>query len=259
MTTPLDQAHAAMTAAPENDALRLRFYERIAESEVFLLLDQDADGDSIAPSLFEIERDRFALAFDREERLVAFSEGEAAHATLSGRALFDMLSAADLGLGLNVDIAPSSFLMPPDGIKWLAQTLGHAPAEVEATPEEIVAPTGLPEVLISGLDAKLALAGGLAKFAYLCGVRYVGGAETHMLAFVDPVPGSEQALARAVNEALIFSGIEAGALDVAFFDASDPIAAKLARVGLRFDLPVVEDPIVRPTPGGNPDTPPRLR
>ena len=44
-------------------------------------------------------------------------------------------------------------------------------------------------------------------------------------------------LAKAVSEALVFSGLEEGALDVAFFAGDAPLAARLAAVGLRFDLP----------------------
>ena len=71
----------------------------------------------------------------------------------------------------------------------------------------------------------------------------------------------QSALAKAAGEALTFSGIEAGAIDVAFFDASDPVAASLSRFGLRFDLPVPADPepVVRVAPGGDPDKPPILR
>ena len=36
--TPLDLAFAAMQAAPDEDAPRLRFYERLADAELFLLL-----------------------------------------------------------------------------------------------------------------------------------------------------------------------------------------------------------------------------
>ena len=108
---------------------------------------------------------------------------------------------------------------------------------------------------------KLSLAAGLARFAYLCGVRYESGVMSHMLAFIDPVSGSERALAQAVNEALIFSGVEAGSLDVAFFKASDPMAARLAKTGLRFDLPETAPAKTSSVkvPGGDPDAPPILR
>ena len=83
-----------------------------------------------------------------------------------------------------------------------------------------------------------------------------------MLAFVDAAPGAQGALAKAVAEALTFSGIEAGALDVAFFRASEPMAARLAQHGLRFDLPqpveAVQE-VLRMAPGSDPAKPPKLR
>ena len=69
---------------------------------------------------------------------------------------------------------------------------------------------GLPESLIAALDTKLAIAAGLAKLAYLAGVKYEDGVQSHLLVFVDHVPGAEDALAKLVSEALIFSGVEAG-------------------------------------------------
>ena len=68
-------------------------------------------------------------------------------------------------------------------------------------------------------------------------------------------------MAKAVGEALTFSGIAAGALDVGFFAGSDQMAARLARVGLRFDLPLPEEPkIYQPRiPGSDPENPPILK
>ncbi|NNL72262.1 MAG: SseB family protein, partial [Silicimonas sp.] len=66
--TPIDQAHARMEAAPENDALRLSFFERLADGELFLLLESDAQGDVVDPRIFETGEGRYVLAFDREER-----------------------------------------------------------------------------------------------------------------------------------------------------------------------------------------------
>ncbi|MEO0865181.1 MAG: SseB family protein, partial [Pseudomonadota bacterium] len=59
---------------------------------------------------------------------------------------------------------------------------------------------------------------------------------------------------------LTFSGIEAGALDVGFFDGADPVTERLARVGLRFDLPQPAPATAGPAaPGMDPAHPPRLR
>ena len=64
--TDLDIAHAAMDADPENDAKRLQFYERLADTELFMLLGAEAEGDKVEPELFEIEDQNFVLIFDRE-------------------------------------------------------------------------------------------------------------------------------------------------------------------------------------------------
>ncbi|WP_071673019.1 SseB family protein [Nioella nitratireducens] len=259
-TTPLDAAHAAMEATPEDDAARLRFYERLADCELFLALEGEPGEDEIAPRIFPVDGAQFVLVFDREERLAAFAEGVAPYAVVSGRGLAAMLAGQGIGLAVNPGAA-SSILIPAEAIDWLAATLAEAPREVEETPEEISAPAGLPEILIRALDTKLATAAGRALSAYLVGVTYRGGRRSHMLAFVDPVPGAESALARAAGEALTFSGIEAGVIDVGFFRASDQVCATLAKAGLRFDLPQPKARARVPgsAPGMDPDSPPKLR
>ena len=260
-TTPIDEAHAAMEAAPENDALRLRFYDRLAGSELVLLLEAEPEGDRIRPAIFPVEGSRFALVFDREDRLTAFAEGPAPYAALSGRALAGMLAGQGIGLGVNLGVAPSSILIEAASVDWLAATLSAAPEEVEERPEELAAPVGLPEAVLTALDRRLASAEGLARMAYLVAATYAGGRRGHLMAFVDPLPGAEPSLARAVGDALTFSGVEAGSLDVGFFRAADPVAARLARVGLRFDLPEAPkpEPVAGTAPGMDPDRPPRLR
>lgn len=266
--TPLDLAHAAMEAAPEDDRARLRFYDRLAASELFLLLDAEATGDQISPRLFDLESGPVVLVFDRESRLAEFAGQIAPYAAMSGRVLVEMLAAnaaqtgQGIGLGVNLEVAPSSILLPGEAVSWLHGLLQDRPEESEARPSEVRAPVGLPEVLLGALDSKLATAAGLAPFAYLVGVTYADGRHGHLLAFIDQIPGAEPALARAVHEALIFSGIEAGTLDVAFFPASDGIAPQLAKVGLRFDLPTPPEPLGAKgpkAPGMDPETPPNLR
>lgn len=259
-TTVLDAAYAEMEQSGA-DAARLRFYERLGDCELFLLLTEDAQGETLSPDLFDVAEGRFVLAFDREARLAQFAGRPAPYAALSGRALARMLADQDIGLGLNLDVAPSSTLIPAAAIRWLAETLEHGPQEVSSRVVAVAPPTGLPEALLTALDGKLAMAAGLAAAAYLVGVTYEDGARGHLFAFVDARTGAESALAGAASEALTFSGIEAGAMDVAFFAASDPMAARLAKHGLRFDLPqpVADQPVDRPAPGSDPDRPPILR
>ena len=257
--TDLDTAHAAMDAAPDDDSARLRFYERLADTELFMLLGAEAEGDQITPELFEIEDQKFCLIFDREERLSQFVGRIAPYAGVPGRGLVQMLAGQGIGLALNLEVAPSAMLIPAEAVDWLVQTLAHTPDETEARLSEVSAPVGLPEVVVTGLDRKLAIAAGMARFAYLAAATYEDGMRGHVLAFVDAVPGAEKALATAASEALTFSGIDAGMIDVMFVRASDPLAGYLAKVGLRFDLPDPEQPQTPGAPGMDPTKPPKLR
>ena len=258
LVTLLDAAHAAVSADPENEALRLRFFERLADGEMVILLEREAVGESLEPRVFELEDGPVVLVFDREERLASFTGGIAPYAALPGRVIAGLLKGQGIGLGVNLGVAPSSMLLPPEAMDWLAETLDEAPEAVEALPEEFLQPT-VPEAVVAALDAKLARAGGLAVAALLAGVTYRGGRRGHMLAFLDAAEGAEGALARAMGEALVFSGVEAGELDIAFLRAADPAALTMARVGLRFDLPQPEAPVAPGAPGLDPARPPKLR
>lgn len=249
--TPLDQTHAAMETVPDDDSARLAFYDCLAGSELFLLLEQE---NTETPRLFETAEGRFVLAFDREDRLTSFTEGAAPYAALSGRALANMVENQDVGLGLNLGVAPSSILIPAGAIAWLNETLAAKPSELDATPQHFAPPMGLPENLLTSLDTKLAAAEGLATKAYLAAVTYHGNRRGHLLAIIDAVPDARPALARAVSDAVVFSGIDAGELDVAFLAASDTATEKLAKVALRFDLPTRQ----KPEPP-DPTIPPKLR
>lgn len=262
--TPLDQAHALMEAAPGDDALRLRFYERLADAELYLLLAEESDGDTLRPAIFRLEDGDFAMTFDREERLAAFSDAPAPYAALPGRIVARELAALGVGLGLNIGVAPSAFLLPAPALAWLSATLGHAPEAAVARPAAFHDAGAVPPGLLAALAEKLLRLGGFADHAVLAGVSYHDGRRGHMLAFVGHRPATEAALAKAVSEALVFSGIEAGELDVAFLAGDDAVLAAMAARGRRLDLPVPEPEKVQiiggpAAPGIDPDRPPKLR
>jgi SseB protein N-terminal domain len=259
VVTLLDAAHAAVSADPENEALRLRFFERLADGEMVLLLEREASGERLEPRIFALEDGPVVLVFDREERLASFTGGIAPYAALPGRVIASLLKGQGIGMGVNLGVAPSSMLLPPEAMDWLAETLENSPEEVEAEPESFH-PPAVPAAVIAALDGKLARAGGLAASAVLAAVTYRGGRRGHMLAVLDVANGAEAALARAMNEALVFSGIEAGELDVVFLGVSDPAAEAMMRVGLRFDLPEPQVQDRAPAaPGMDPSRPPKLR
>ncbi|WP_236545119.1 SseB family protein [Tropicimonas marinistellae] len=259
--TALDRAHQAMAETPESDAARMRFYERLADSELFLLLAAESEGDTIEPQVFPLEEGPVVLVFDRELRLADFVGAAADFAALSGRQIVKLLAGQGMGLGVNLGVPGSETVLPADAVDWLAGALDNAPTEAEDRPEEVSPPGGVPESLLQGFDAKFATAAGLARLVYLASVRYQSGRTGHLLAFVETVDGAQTALATAASEALTFSGLDAGEMDVVFLSASDPLAARLAKVGLRFDLPEPEVPEITEIapPGMDPDAPPILR
>ncbi len=250
----------AFELADTSDAAQLKYYERLAEAELFLMLEAEPIGDKISPVIFDVEAGKFALAFDSEDRLVDFTQSTVPFVALSGRNIAAMLSGTGIGLGVNLAVAPSSNLLPPDIVEWLVQTLGTTPLEETATPVAMHPPAGLPEVLITAIDGKLALMQGLGLCAYLAEFEYEGGSRTHALTFVDALPDAHGAIANAISETLTFSGIEAGSLDVLFLSGKDPMIEKLTSVGLRFDLPeVITAETFTPTaPGRDPEKPPKL-
>ena len=188
--TLLDAAHAAVSADPGNEALRLRFFERLADGEMVLLLAREAVGDTLEPRIFDLEDGPVVLVFDREERLASFTGGIAPYAALPGRLIAGLLKGRGIGMGVNLGVAPSSMLLPPAAMDWLAETLEGGPVEVEALPSDFLPPT-VPETVITGLDAKLARAAGLAVAALLVGVVYRDGRRGHLLALLDAARRAE--------------------------------------------------------------------
>jgi hypothetical protein len=257
----LDAAFAAMMAKPEDDSARLRYYARLADGMLYLMLEQEADAGAVQPVMVDIEDVQVVLAYSSEERLAATTDTPVPYAELPGRVIAAQLAGQGVALGINLGTGEGEFLVPPEALDWLAQTLENKPQDVSARPVAFDAPRGLPDSLMQALDAKLARAGGLAQTAMLVAVRYDDGRQGHMLAFVGAAPGAEAALTRAASEALTFSGVEAGEMDVTFLASDLPVVERMARVALRFDLPepVASAPTAPSAPGMDPSKPPKLR
>ncbi len=258
MQTPLDQAHELMEA---DEAQSLRFHERLADAELFLMLEEEASDDRARPLIFQTSDGAFALVFDREDRLANFVDTPTPFVAMSGRRIAKMLAGEGIGLGLNLGVAPSSMLMPPATVDWLNEVLGAKSIVTEAVPEQLHPPKGLPETLITALDTKLANMSGVVSAAYLVGVTYQGAQNGHMLAMIDVPPAAQEGVAEAISEALAFSGIEAGQLDVTFLEASAPHIEEFGKVGLKFDIPdLVLPATLKPlAPGMDHEKPPKLR
>lgn len=258
--TKLDRLFAGMDLS---ETARLQFFSEFADTELFVLLDCEPDGEDITPKLFPLEGQNVVLAFDTELRLASFADGVAPYIELPGRVLAQILADLELGLGLNLDVAPSSTLLDVAALNWLSEILdrgdGHDIREADLA--EVSRPGPVPEAMLEALGARLTASAGLADFAVLADAEHKNGSKGIVLAIVGAAPRAEAALARAVSEALTFSGIEAGYLDIAFLPEGHPVAAQFAKVGLRFEIPKPSASETRfpKAPGSDPDAPPKLR
>ncbi|MCC5971785.1 MAG: SseB family protein [Pararhodobacter sp.] len=263
--TPLETALARMQAAPDDTTARLQFHAELLDTELYVMLAEEARGSALRPRIFDFEDGRAVLVFDSEARLVDFAGQVADYAALPGRVLVMMLANADEALSLLV--SPDSDhaeLLPPEAIAWLARTLGETRTDEHAAVPEAFTPVALPDgvlaLLVPALERRLRNTPGL-EAVVLAGVRWRGGGTGHVLALSGVAEAAHAPLARAVAEALELSGIEAGALDVIFPDPAT--MARLRACGLALAPAPWIAPGAAPTPpaapGMDPERPPRLR
>lgn len=255
--TPLDIAHLAAEA---DEARRPAFWSRLLETELFVALEEEPEGETIRPVILPTEDGPLALAFDRELRLADFMEGPSAFAALSGRRLVKMLAEQGVSLGLNLGGHGSETILPPAALAWAVEQLSDLTVVREAAMREMTVPRGVPDALLEAIAQKLPTLEGLAREAWLVGVSYRDGTRGHLMGLVDALPPAQGAIADALAEALRLSGLDAGALDIAFFDEGAKALPTLRAKGLGFEIPQrqVEIREVVP-PGSDPSKPPILR
>lgn len=258
--TTIDRAHARMMAG--DDADRLGFFQAIADAELYLWLKEEPEGDDISPEIYRSEEGQFVLAFDTEVRLVEIAQATVPRIAIAGRALAHMLSESGVGLALNMGEAPSAILLPAEAMAWLVETLAPGSSqELDRQPVGVRSPDDVSEKLKEVLLQKLSRAAGHASRAYLATAIYADNNTAPIIAFVDATPGVEAALRDAVSEALVFSGANAAALDVAFLDGAHAMVPALASVAIELDMSVspLPEPQQPSAPGMDPSAPPRLK
>lgn len=266
--TPVAVVMAAMAEAPGDTALRLRFFEALAEAELHLWLAaearSEAEGERIEPRVFPLSSGPAVLAFDTEAALAAFAGAGAPYAALPGRVLAPMLAGQGLGLMVQTQDGGGE-LLPAAALDWLTRTLAApAPAAGQGVAlgyDAPALPPGVAARLIPALERRLAGVPGLTA-AVLAGVRWQGGGPRGrpgtVLALAGVPEAAQAPLARALAEALAFAGLEAAALDVIF--PSPRALAPIAAAGLPLALPPAPAAPAAPSaPGMDPARPPKLR
>ncbi|WP_424931043.1 SseB family protein [Amaricoccus macauensis] len=260
--TAIDAAFNATQADPDDTGLYMRLLERIMDAELFLLLAEEPERDHIEPHLFEMDEGQFILAFDRGERLAEFLDEPSPYIALPGRRLVEMISTQQVGLALNLGVAPSEMLLPPEAVRWMAQ-LGEGDPELhEARITGIAMPRHLPSGLMASLDPKLAALSSVIDQAHLVEAEFSENDNALLLVLFGVPEGARKDVAAAIGEAVRFSGVEHARLDVTFLDNDAPSRAQIEAVSVRIELPddrTNHHPQAPVEPGSDPDKPPRLR
>lgn len=260
--TILDTAHAAMQQNTEDETARLKFYERLISSTLFMALEEEPEGDTLKPLFIPLEEITYALVFDTRARMVEFTKEPTAYAAMSGRKVVEMFAAQNIGIAFNMAVAPSAILIPAEAVNWLAGMIGHGVEQEQARPVALHPPVNMPEKLVAAIDAKLASMVGMANRAYLGEMEYDSRPRTPILAFVDAPENAQAEMAAAIGEAVSFTGDENAAVDVVFMHGDDEILSSFDNVALRLDLPQLtkaKEPVAPKAPGSDPDSPPNLR
>lgn len=261
--TAIDAAFHASQAEPDDTGLYMRLLERIMDAELFLLLAEEPEQDRIDPHLFSMEEGEFILAFDRGERLAEFLDSPAPYIALPGRRLVEMIAGQKVGLALNLGVAPSEMLLPPEAVAWMSQIGSGAPELHEARLTGIAMPRNLPSGLIASLDPKLAAMAGVIAEAHLVEAEFSDGDHALLLVLFGVPEAARGDVAAAIGEAVAFSGTDHARLDVTFLDMEAPSRAQIEAVSVRIELPAhrtAPERRERPAePGSDPDNPPRLR
>ncbi|MEM8570847.1 MAG: SseB family protein [Pseudomonadota bacterium] len=260
--TAIDAAFRVSQDEPDDNGLYLRLLERIMDAELFLLLSEEPEKDQIEPHLFEMDEGEFILAFDLGERLAEFLDSPSPYVAMPGRRLVEMIAGRKIGLALNLGVAPSEMLLPPDAVAWMAET-GQEPPELhEAKLVGIAMPRHLPSGLMGALDPKLAAMASLIGEAHLVEAEFADADHALLLVLFGVPDEARGEVAAAIGEAVKFSGVDHARLDVTFLAEDAPSRAQIEAVSVRIELPEPEplsDPEPLEAPGSNPDKPPNLR
>lgn len=205
---------------------RARVLSRLADTELFVALAREPEGELVELAIHPLEEGEVALACDSEERLAGFLGGPVVHLAIPGRVLAGLLAAEGRGLLVNPG-QPSEMLLGPELLGWLGRALGARPAP----PEDLRASRLFPPepaalaVLAGPLAERLADMAGLVGGAALLGAEWPDARRGHLLVLRGVAEGHRAAVAKALGELLAFLPEQPGGTDIAFSDAPLPRGA----------------------------------
>ena len=228
-----------MSRNPENNDARLNYYGVLADTNLFLLLEQEPSNEILEPKFIQLEGKNFALAFDSEESLAEFYGEAAAFAEVTGRVLAKMLLEEKIGLGINLGVYEGELLLPWEIIEWFVNVLDEAPNLVQNTPKKFLRAEAFPEILFKALQEKLMPAVGLFDEIWICAAEYNEDESSHLICLMGVQNSAQQAIVKSINEVLSFTNIDLGNIDVAHFSYDDEVCTKIREIGIKLEFPKV--------------------
>ena len=228
-----------MSRNPENNDTRLNYYGVLADTNLFLLLEQEPSNEILEPKFIQLEGKNFALAFDSEESLSEFYGETAAFAQITGRVLAKMLLEEKIGLGINLGVSEGELLLPWEIIEWFVNVLDEAPNLVQITPKKFLRAEAFPKILFKALQEKLMPAVGLFDEIWICAAEYNEDETSHLICLMGVQNSAQQAIVKSINEVLSFTDIDLGNIDVAHFSYDDEVCTKIREIGIKLEFPKV--------------------
>ena len=252
----MDKTYAHMLASPESDTAGLRFYEAFCDTNLSVLVNAD-----LSMQVFETSQGKIILAFDTEERVAEFVDQPTEFIKMPGRELVTQLRGTDTGIGLNLNVAPTSQILTPEILAWISELLSVDSTLLVDQVAGFSADCQLSAEDRTALTDRLANFAGRVEAAYLCGVTYTDGAMADALFIVDCDPTIEADLFTAMIETQKFAKEDVADLAIKFISSSSPALLEIRRHGDELHLPKpIVTPAFQPTaPGMDPDKPPKLR
>tara|TARA_B100000767_G_scaffold147881_1_gene139323 strand:+ start:1897 stop:2673 length:777 start_codon:yes stop_codon:yes gene_type:complete len=254
--TPLERAIVMLESQPDDPTRFSAVIERLADAEVFLILEAEATDFEVTPKTVVLNSQEYVAIYDTELRLSESEGGEVEYLSVSGRTLVQMLSGQNTGIALNSGATAIGYVFEPQTLQWLANSLNERPNEMTQQITQVFPPPVLGPKALDALSVKLTAAQGLAEYACLVEATDIANNKNPLLCFVGLAPDAQANLAKLVQEYLQFSEQDGAPWDVIYLAPDHGMVEKLLNVGLRFDLPVPEVAVERPAPGTVPGQPP---
>lgn len=251
--SPLDEI---IKQVQSNDIVenRLILFKRFLDAELFILIDDPQDP---KPKLVNLREDEILLGFDAEEKLVEFAGDNAFFISMTGRNL--IAQNVSVGIALNLTNIGGGYILTNEILRWLEKNTQAKQGNIIRHPKKIASPLIASETFIKLLDETLALSPGSANYAIL--VQDISEEDTDnlLLIFVEAGDVFQDVLTQQISEAFKLSNLQGVTLDIIFAKPDDELIKKALKIGLRFDLPSIQEASKPEAPGMDPKKPPILR